>query len=67
MAKQLRIETTRYQWTHGHTPRTKPGEGATPWAFLIDSDTQPVWITGTYREALRRATTLAHYFITVLP
>lgn len=63
----IRIDTNKYEWSHGHKPRQPRGEGAGAWAFQIDTNPEPVFIRGTYNEAVRAAKKQAQYSITVLP
>jgi hypothetical protein len=61
----IRVETHEYTWVHGHKPRTQHGQ-ASAWAFQLDGTTAVVWITGTYREAVRQAKRQAQYSVKVL-
>ena len=63
----IRIDTTRYEATHGHRPRQPRHYTVSPWAFQIDRDPQPVCITASYRDAVKQAQALATFAITVLP
>lgn len=63
----VRIDTIKYQASHGQKPRQPYGMGAGRWAFQIDMDTTPVFIRGTYQEAVKQAKSQAQYSITVLP
>ena len=50
----IRVSTLKYEASHGHTPRQPRGMSVSPWAFEIDQDPQPVVITASYKDALRR-------------
>lgn len=63
----VRIHTTKYQASHGKKPRQPYIGGPGVWAFQIDTDETPVFIRGTYLEAVKQAKQQAHYSITVLP
>lgn len=62
----VRINTTEYEWTHGRKPRTVQGQPAL-WAFRADSQSEVLWIHGTYSEAVQQAKQQAQYSVTVLP
>jgi hypothetical protein len=38
-----------------------------PWAFEIDQDPQPVLITASYKDALKKAKGRARWSVVVLP
>lgn len=63
----VRINTDLYQAVHGHKPRQPRDGSISGWAFQIDDNTLPVLITNYYREALKRAKSLAQHLVTVLP
>ena len=63
----IHIDTTRYEATHSRTPRQDHHYATSPWAFQIDRGPEPVFITASYRDAVKQALALATYSITVLP
>jgi len=63
----IRIETITYEAAHGHKPRQSRQYRTSPWAFQIDLDPTPVFITASYADAVKQAKTRAQYSITVLP
>ena len=40
---------------HGHTPRQSRQYRVSPWAFQLDHQPEPIWITASYQETLRQA------------
>ena len=64
---RITVDTTRYEATHGRTPRQDRHYATSPWAFQIDRDPTPVFFTARYRDAVKQAQALATYSITVLP
>lgn len=66
-ATTIYVKTLRYEITHGHTPRQPRGHNVSPWAFQIDETPTPVFITASYKDALKQAKALAQYRVTVLP
>ena len=65
-ARTVQVETSVYQFNHGRKPRTRPGEGATGWAFKIDR-LETIFLHGTYSQALAQAKKLAAFRVEVLP
>lgn len=63
----IRVATIKYEASHGHKPRQPRQYAVSPWAFQIDQDPTPVFITACYMDAVRQAKKQAQYSITVLP
>jgi hypothetical protein len=63
----IRVSTLKYEASHGHTPRQPRGMSVSPWAFEIDQDPQPVVITASYKDALKKAKGLARWSVVVQP
>jgi hypothetical protein len=63
----IRIDTTQYEASHGHTPRQPRQQASSAWAFQIDDKPEPVCINNTYKLALAQAKAWAQYTVTVLP
>jgi hypothetical protein len=63
----IRIDTLKYEASHGHTPRQSRGYQVSPWAFQLDMSTTPVFITASYKDALKQAKAMAQCSVTVLP
>ena len=63
----IRINTLKYEAAHGRTPRQPREYQVSPWAFQLDMSTTPVFITASYKDALRQAKALAQDSVTVLP
>ena len=67
MAGQVKVDTSRYELSHGRKPRQARWEGIGAWAFQIDTDEDPVLIYANYHDALKQAKHLAQHIVTVLP
>jgi hypothetical protein len=63
----IRVNTLRYEATHGHKPRQPHGASVSPWAFQIDQAPEPVIITASYKDALKKAKSRARWSVVVLP
>ena len=63
----IRIDTRKFEAVHHRTPRQPRGYRVSPWAFQIDIDPTPVFITAAYKDALAQAKARAQYSVTVLP
>jgi hypothetical protein len=63
----IRVDTLRYEATHGHKPRQPHGSSVSAWAFLIDQAPEPVIITASYKDALKKAKSRARWAVVVLP
>jgi len=63
----IRVDTLKYEASHGRKPRQSREYQASPWAFQIDLSTTPVFITASYTVALKAAKALAQDRVTVLP
>jgi hypothetical protein len=66
-AATIYVKTLRYEITHGHKPRQARASKMSPWAFQIDTSKEPVFITASYKDALKQAKAMAQYSVTVLP
>jgi hypothetical protein len=67
MDTHISISTIKYEAVHGRKPRQPRAYRVSPWAFHIDLNPVPVFITASYKEALKQATAQAQYSVTVLP
>jgi hypothetical protein len=65
--EMIRVNTLRYEATHGHKPRQPHGASMSPWAFVIDQQPVPVIITASYKDALKKAKSRARWSVVVLP
>lgn len=63
----IRVDTLKYEASHGRKPRQSRDYQASPWAFQIDVETTPVFITASYKDALKQAKAMAQCSVTVLP
>ena len=63
----ISVNTRKYEDSHGRKPRQPREYRTSPWAFQIDRNHEPVFITANYQDALKHAKTLAQYEATVLP
>jgi hypothetical protein len=63
----IRVDTLKYEASHGHKPRQPRGYAVSPWAFAIDQDPTPVWITASSKDALKKAKQRARWSVVVLP
>lgn len=63
----IRIVTREYEYVHGHKPRQTRFYRVSPWAFEIDEQEPPIFITASYKIALKQAKAQAQYSVTVLP
>ena len=67
MAQKKIVDTAAYVATHGMTPRTWPGQGASQWAVQLDDNPTPVRLYGKYPLVIKRAKELAQFRVTVCP
>lgn len=63
----VRVETRKYEASHGHTPRQSREYRVSPWAFRVDGQTDILWITASYRDAVKQAKAQAQWSVEVLP
>jgi hypothetical protein len=63
----IRVDTRKYEASHGHTPRQPRGASVSPWAFEIDQHPEPIVITASYKDALKHAKSRARWCVVVLP
>jgi len=63
----VRIDTRKYEASHGRKPRQSREFKTSLWAFQIDLNPTAVWINRSYRDAVKHAKALADFSITVLP
>ena len=44
----IRVDTLQYEASHGHKPRQARAYKVSPWAFQLDVNPTPVFITASY-------------------
>lgn len=51
------VDTTEYEFSHGHTPRGHGSWGFAPFNETQDDPNTWLWVSGTYTEAKRQLPT----------
>ena len=67
MARTITVNTLSYEASHGHKPRQPRFSAVSTWAFEIDQQEPPIFITASYATAVKQAKAQAQHSITVLP
>jgi hypothetical protein len=63
----IRVDTRKYEASHGHKPRQPRGAKTSLWVFQIDQDPEPRYLRMGYKAALAQAKAWAVASVTVNP
>ena len=63
----ITIDTRPYERVHHRKPRQPRFYSVSPWAFEIDGIEKPIFITASYKAALKQVKGMAKYSVTVMP